>query len=101
MARGGSGWTPLHWAASGGPSSNIEALLAAGASVMARGGDDWTPLHWAASGGTSDNIEILLAAGADAKAISKDGKTSWDLVQENEDVEGTKAYWALNDAQYN
>jgi ankyrin repeat protein len=68
MARGGNGWTPLHWASSGGSYLNIETLLAAGANVMARGGDDWTPLHWAASSGTSDNIEVLLAAGADAKA---------------------------------
>ena len=101
MARGGNSWTPLHWASSGGSYLNIETLLAAGANVMARGGDDWTPLHWAASSGTSDNIEVLLAAGADAKAKSKDGKTPWDLAQENEEAEGTKGYWALNDAQYN
>ena len=31
----------------------------------------------------------------------KDGKTPWDLAQENEEAEGTKGYWALNDAQYN
>ena len=95
------GRTPLHWAASRGRSENIQTLFAAGAYVMARGGDGWTPLHWAASSGTSDNIEVLLAAGADAKAKSKDGKTPWDLAQENEEAEGTKGYWALNDAQYN
>ncbi len=68
---------------------------------MARTTTGSTPLSWEASSGTSDNIEVLLAAGADAKAKSKDGKTPWDLAQENEEAEGTKGYWALNDAQYN
>ena len=43
----------------------------------------------------------LLDAGADAKAKNKEGKTPWDLAQGNEGLKGTKAYWALNDAQYN
>ena len=51
--------------------------------------------------GTSANIQALLDAGADAKAKNKEGKTPWDLVQENERLKGTKGYWALNDAQYN
>ena len=45
-------------------------------------------------------IQPLLDAGADAKAKNKDGKTPWDLAQENEKLKGTKGYWALNDAQY-
>ena len=32
---------------------------------------------------------------------NKEGKTPWDLAQGNEGLKGTKAYWALNDAQYN
>ena len=35
------------------------------------------------------------------RAKDKYGKTPWDLAQENEKLKGTKAYWALNDAQYN
>ena len=81
--------------------ADLQAELSGGADVMARDELGWTPLHWAASSGTSDNIEVLLAVGADAKAKSTDGKTPWDLVQENEEAEGTKGYWALNDAQYN
>jgi hypothetical protein len=46
-------------------------------------------------------IQTLLAAGGDAKAKNDDGKTPWDLAQENDDLEGTKGYWALSDAQYN
>ena len=60
-----------------------------------------TPLHWAATSGTPANIQPLLDAGADAKAKNKEGKTPWDLAQENYELKGTKAYWALNDAQYN
>ena len=40
-------------------------------------------------------IQPLLDAGADAKAKNKDGKTPWDLAQENEKLKGTKGYWAL------
>jgi ankyrin repeat protein len=46
-------------------------------------------------------IQALLAAGADEKAKNKDGKTPWDLAQNNKALKGTKDYWALNDAQYN
>ena len=53
------------------------------------------------SDGTPANIQALLDAGADAKAKNKEGKTPWDLAQENEKLKGTKGYWALNDAQYN
>jgi len=34
-------------------------------------------------------------------AKDEDGKTPWDLAQENEELKGTKGYWALNDAQHN
>ena len=60
-----------------------------------------TPLHWAALHDAPASIQALLAAGADAKAKDKDGETPWALAQENEKLKGTKAYWALNDAQYN
>ena len=75
-------------------------MLAAGADIMARDEGGWTPLHSAAGFGTTANIQTLLDAGADAKAKEKEGKTPWDLAQENEDLKNTKAYRALNDAQY-
>jgi ankyrin repeat protein len=68
---------------------------------MARDVSGSTPLHWAVRDGAAENIQALLAAGADAKAKDKDGETPWALAQENEKLKGTKAYWALNDAQYN
>ena len=60
-----------------------------------------TPLHKAAGHGSAEGIKALLDAGADAKSKDNDGKTPWDLAQENEYLKGTKGYWALNDAQYN
>ena len=45
-------------------------------------------------------ITFLLEVGADAKAKNKKGKSPWDLAQENQNLEDTKAYWELNDAQY-
>ena len=69
---------------------------------MAQSKSGSTPLRNAAGFyGTPAKIKALLAAGADAKAKDKDGETPWALAQENEKLNGTKAYWALNDAQYN
>ena len=99
MAREEDGTTLLHFAATSGTPANIQALLAAGADVMARTKDGWTPLHCAASSSNTVNIQALLDAGANAKA--KEGKTPWDYSQNNEELKGTKGYWALNDAQYN
>ena len=98
MARNEWGRTPLHRA---GSPEVIQPLLAAGADVMARDEHGLTLLHWAVRDGAEENIQALLAAGADAKAKDKDGETPWALAQENEKLKGTKAYWALNDAQYN
>ena len=79
---------------------HVQAEIDAGADVMARDEDGFTPLHWAAEMGTPANIQVLLDAGADGKAKNKNGETPWDSAQENEELKGTKAYWALNDARY-
>ena len=79
----------------------MQAELDAGADVMARTEDGWTPLHIAAEYGTPEIIQALLDAGADAKAKDIFGHTPWDYAQKNDQLKGTKGYWALNDAQYN
>ena len=100
MAQTKNGITPLYIVAQSVKPANIQTLLAAGADVMARTEDGWTPLHIAALYGTPAMLQVLLNSGSDAKATDKDGETPWDLAQENEKLKGTKAYWALNDAQY-
>ena len=103
-ARDDGGSTPLHWATHYGIHAHVEVLIAAGSDVMARDENGTTPLHDAAKCSDScfsETIRTLLAAGADAKVKDKEGKTPWDHAQENDQLKGTKGYWALNDAQYN
>ena len=45
-------------------------------------------------------VQALIDAGADATATNEDGETAWDLIQGNEFMEGTPAYWALNDLRF-
>ena len=104
MARDNNTYTPLHRAAEYNTTATIQALLAAGADLMARTTTGRTPLHSAAEvalAGSAANIQALLDANADAKVKNEEGKTPRDLAQENEKLKGTRAYWALNDAQYN
>ena len=42
---------------------------------------------------------VLLEFEADATAQAKDGKTPWNYAEFNKKLAGTKAYWALKDAQ--
>ena len=100
MARDEDGGTPLHWAAGSGTPENIQVLLEAGADVMATRVDGQTPLHSAAWFGNSKGILVLLVAGAEPKAKNQYGQTPWDLAQDNEELKGTEAYWALNDARF-
>lgn len=79
-ARGMSGRTPLHNAARDAPSSAVvETLLSAGAHVEARDDFDRTPLHGAADKGQPAVANTLLEVGADPMAMSRLGKTPWDL----------------------
>ena len=45
-------------------------------------------------------VITLLDAGADPKAKTTDGKTTFDLAQENDKLKGTDAYWRLNDLRF-
>ena len=98
MARSLHGGTPLHWATT---SEVVTALLEAGANLEARDEYRGTPLHRAAE--LSKNpavIKVMLDAGADTAARNAAGKTPWDLVQVNDALKGSDAYWRLNDARF-
>ena len=49
---------------------------------------------------SSEVVQALLNAGADASTKDREAKTAWDLVQENEALKGTPAYWALNQLRF-
>ena len=47
-------------------------------------------------GASPEVLQVLLDAGADSSPKDRDGRTAWDLIQENEALKGTPAYWALS-----
>ena len=75
-------------------------LLKAGADIKARPVGKTALMLASRFNEGPDVIIILLKVGADAKAKDIEGKTAWNWAQGNEKLKGTKAYWALNDAQY-
>ena len=81
--------------------AGVRAALDAGADVEARNEDGSTPLMFAAMENSNPEVlQVLLDAGADATAKNGMGKTAWDLIQDNEALKGSKAYWRLNDLRF-
>ncbi len=60
------GWTPLHYAATGGHVDVIQLLIDHDAYIDAASPNGSTPLMMAAMYGTDDAVKLLLDAGADA-----------------------------------
>ncbi|XP_047101735.1 FYVE zinc finger domain protein UPA1-like [Schistocerca piceifrons] len=81
-ARGGLGWTALHWAAWRGDVEAARLLVGAGAAVDARDDCGWTPLHYAALNGYAEVAAALLVAGADRGATTGGGQTALDIARE-------------------
>ena len=61
-----SGWTALHYAATGGHAAIAAVLVRAGADLDATSPNGSTPLMMAAMYGNSETVKLLLGAGADA-----------------------------------
>ncbi len=62
------GWSPLHYAATGGSATIVKLLLSKGAPIEARSPNGSTPLMMAARYGNEEAVDALLAAGADRTA---------------------------------
>ena len=45
-------------------------------------------------------VETLLARGADLAARDNDDKLPFDYARDNEKLQGTDAYWKLNEARF-
>lgn len=77
-----TGWTPLHYAATGGHVSILTLLLDNHAYVDAASPNGSTPLMMAARYGTIDTVKVLLAAGADPRLKNALGLSAIDFARE-------------------
>lgn len=75
------GWTPLHYAATGGHVEVIRWLLDNHAYIDASSPNGSTPLMMAAMYGTTESVKILLEAGADASIQNDLGLTALDFAK--------------------
>lgn len=75
------GWTPLHYAVSGGGTDVVRWLLEQGAVIDAPAPNRSTPLMMAARYGASESVELLLARGADTRPRNDRGLTAADFAR--------------------
>lgn len=75
------GWTPLHYAASGGGFEVVRWLLDQGAPIDALAPNRSTPLMMAARYGASESVELLLARGADPRPRNDRGLDAADFAR--------------------
>lgn len=74
-----TGWTPLHYAASGGHVQVIELLLENSAYIDAESPNGTTPLMMAAMYGSPEAVKHLIQAGADLQIKNQLGLTALDF----------------------
>jgi ankyrin repeat protein len=77
-----TGWTPLHYAATGGHVEIIQILLDENAYIDAESPNKSTPLMMAAKYGTPAAVKLLLEAGADPKLRNELGLSAIDFAQQ-------------------
>jgi ankyrin repeat protein len=73
------GWTPLHYAATGGHLAIMDLLLEQHAFIDAESPNGTTPLMMAAHYGTPGAVKLLLEAGADATMKNQLGLSAVDF----------------------
>ena len=75
------GWTPLHYAATGGHISTIRLLLENHAFIDSASPNLSTPLMMAAMYGTADAVKVLIEAGADPRLKNVNGLSAIDFAR--------------------
>jgi hypothetical protein len=73
-----AGWTPLHYAATGGNAEIVSLLLKHSANINAVAPNGSTPLMMGAMFGSSEVVKQLLDAGADTDLKNAGGQTAMD-----------------------
>ena len=76
-----SGWTPLHYAASGPSAETVEWMLAHGADVNAQAPNGNTALMMAARYGPEESVDALLAHRPDLSLRNEQGLTAADFAR--------------------
>lgn len=76
-----TGWTPLHYAATGGHVEIMKQLLDASAFIDAQSPNKTTPLMMAAMYGSSAAVKLLLDEGADVTMKNEQGMTAADFAK--------------------
>ncbi|HEY0859256.1 MAG TPA: ankyrin repeat domain-containing protein [Albitalea sp.] len=76
-----TGWTPLHYAATGPEPAVVKLLLDRGAAIDAESPNRSTPLMMAAQYGSEASVELLLARGADARRKNALGLSAADFAR--------------------
>ena len=78
------GWTPLHYAATGGHLDIMRLLLEEHAFIDAQSPNGTTPLMMAASYGTPEAVKLLIEAGADIHMRNQKGLSALDFARRAE-----------------
>ncbi|HEX4916060.1 MAG TPA: ankyrin repeat domain-containing protein [Vicinamibacterales bacterium] len=78
-----TGWSPIHYAATGPKMELVALLLDRGAPIDAESPNRSTPLMMAARYGTEASVDLLLARGADAKRKNDLGLSAVEFARQS------------------
>jgi ankyrin repeat protein len=93
------GWTPLHYAATGGSPAMVELMLKHHAFVDAESPNGTTPLMMAAQYGSPEALKLLLEAGAQPQQRNQQGLRALEFAQRGSRPDALKILGAALRAQ--